>query len=303
MSDLLTTNVAEIVAACKAGLDEAVAALGRTLDATFTAEVGEPEMLGLTSAPFVGPGLLVLLSVGPNAVIVTIPESSGLLPAWIAAPDATGTSKLLTLGQELSMLLLPSTLEVDHFQATRVADLSAALVSGVPTPEAQQISISLRTEDGRTGPMTVCLPFTAGVQAFAAPAPTAAEMAEEVREAPAGVLRGAEAALAVAEAERQRNAKSLDLLPAYSRSLLKVRVPVTVTLARKKQRISQIVELGPGSIIQFSKSCEQLLELEVNGHIVGEGEAVKVGEKFGLRVTGMVLPGEKFKPVPSKRTA
>jgi flagellar motor switch/type III secretory pathway protein FliN len=128
-------------------------------------------------------------------------------------------------------------------------------------------------------------------------------MAEERREAPAGVLRGEDAAAAIAEAERQQYAKSVESLPSYSRSLLKVRVPVTVTLARKKQRISQIVELGPGSIIQFSKSCDQLLELEVNGRTIGEGEAVKVGEKFGLRVTGMVLPGEKFLPVQATRTA
>lgn len=303
MSDLHTIDVAEIVAACRAELEQTIAAFNSAFDTTFRADVGEPEMLGITSAPFVGPGLLVLFNAGPTAVIVTVPDSSGLLPAWVAAPDADGVSKLDALGQELSKSLLPGGLTVEGTSAMHVADLSAALVSAVPTPEARQIPITLHTADGRSGPLTICTPFTAGMQAFSAPAPTAAELAEEEREGPAGVLRGDEAAAAIEEAERQRAAKSLDVLPAYSRSLLKVRVPVTVTLARKKQRISQIIELGPGSIIQFTKACDQLLELEVNGHTVGEGEAVKVGEKFGLRVTGMVLPGEKFKPVPGKRTA
>jgi flagellar motor switch protein FliN/FliY len=33
---------------------------------------------------------------------------------------------------------------------------------------------------------------------------------------------------------------------------------------------------------------------------VAVGEAVKVGEKFGLRITSMVLPEEKFEPIQGK---
>jgi len=69
---------------------------------------------------------------------------------------------------------------------------------------------------------------------------------------------------------------------------------VMVTLASKKHQVSTILEIGPGTILQFKKSCDQLLELEVNGHAIGVGEAVKVGDKFGLRVTSLTLPGERF---------
>lgn len=86
-------------------------------------------------------------------------------------------------------------------------------------------------------------------------------------------------------------------LPSYAKSLLKVAVPVTVTLASKKQLAGRIVELGPGSIIQFDKSCDEALRLEVCGQAVAEGEAVKVGEKFGIRVTSIVLPDERFRPL------
>ncbi len=81
----------------------------------------------------------------------------------------------------------------------------------------------------------------------------------------------------------------------YSRSLLKVRVPVTVTLAAKKQPIGKIIELVPGSIIAFDKSCDEMLELEVSGHPIAEGECVKVGDKFGLRVTSLILPDEEMR--------
>ncbi len=90
---------------------------------------------------------------------------------------------------------------------------------------------------------------------------------------------------------------SVRSLPPYSRSLLKIRVPVSVTLARKKQRASQVMELCPGAIIQFDRSCEEALDLEVGGHRIAMGEAVKVGDKFGLRITEMVQCDERFVPV------
>jgi flagellar motor switch/type III secretory pathway protein FliN len=80
----------------------------------------------------------------------------------------------------------------------------------------------------------------------------------------------------------------------YSHSLLKVKVPVTVTLAAKKQPIGKIIELVPGSIIQFDKPCDEMLEMEVAGQPIAQGECVKVGDKFGLRITSMILPGESF---------
>ena len=86
-------------------------------------------------------------------------------------------------------------------------------------------------------------------------------------------------------------------LPSYTRSLLHIEVPVVVTLAAKKQIIGQILELGTGSIIHFDKSCDEMLDLSVGEHRIAQGEAVKVGDKFGLRVTSLILPEERFKPV------
>ena len=80
-------------------------------------------------------------------------------------------------------------------------------------------------------------------------------------------------------------------LPIYARSLLRIRVPVVVTLAEKRQPLGRIVELGPGSIIHFDKSCEEMLDLDVGGRPIATGEAVKVGDKFGLRINSIILPG------------
>jgi flagellar motor switch protein FliN len=83
-------------------------------------------------------------------------------------------------------------------------------------------------------------------------------------------------------------------LPSYSRSLLKIKVPVMVTLAESKQPVENVLAIGPGSIIHFNKPCEDSLALEIDGQKVALGEAVKVGDKFGLWITSMILPEERF---------
>ncbi|MCG8585191.1 MAG: FliM/FliN family flagellar motor C-terminal domain-containing protein [Pirellulales bacterium] len=93
----------------------------------------------------------------------------------------------------------------------------------------------------------------------------------------------------------------LDQLPNYTRSLLKVEVPVSVKLAGKKQTVDEILRLGAGSIIQFDKGCDEMLEMEAGEQTIAEGEAVKVGDKFGLRITSIILPDERFETVRNQQ--
>ena len=67
--------------------------------------------------------------------------------------------------------------------------------------------------------------------------------------------------------------------------ILKVRVPLIVVLAQKKMLLKEITEFSPGVVVQFEKSSDQPLELMANNRAIAEGEAVKVGENFGLRLT------------------
>jgi flagellar motor switch protein FliN/FliY len=69
------------------------------------------------------------------------------------------------------------------------------------------------------------------------------------------------------------------------RRLMNVPVQISVRLAEKRVEMDSILSLVPGSIITFNKCCEDLLDLYVNNRRFGRGEAVKIGEKFGLRLT------------------
>ena len=66
--------------------------------------------------------------------------------------------------------------------------------------------------------------------------------------------------------------------------LLRIPVPVTVVLAEKKMPYSEVLNLSPGSVIEFERHHQQLLDLRVNNKPIARGETVTVREKFGLRV-------------------
>jgi flagellar motor switch/type III secretory pathway protein FliN len=103
-----------------------------------------------------------------------------------------------------------------------------------------------------------------------------------------------------AAADADESAQHLARLPAYSRSLLRIEVPVVVTLAMTRLPVSRITDLGPGAIIHFDKSYDGPLTLSVGSCEVAVGEAVKIGERFGIRISSMVMPREKFEPVRAK---
>lgn len=296
MAELSLDIVAEVVEACKAGADEASAAFGRALDAELQLSVGEPGSADTNALPegLDGPGLAVVLTVGATGAVVVLPESSGLLPTWHGDPDPTGRSKLATVAQELGMLLLPEEYMPDDFKAARVESLSQALARGGVSDGAAILPLELQPKEGSSATAHLIWPAAEPAAVFAEPEPAAEAKSEEQQEpgpSPEPELP------AEPEQPLQRAGRTVEDLPAYTRSLLRIKLPVVVTLARKRQPVKRILELGLGSIIQFEKSCEEMLDLDVEGHSIATGEAVKVGEKFGLRITSITLPDERFEPV------
>lgn len=73
--------------------------------------------------------------------------------------------------------------------------------------------------------------------------------------------------------------------PSELKRILSLEVPIIVKLAERKLTLGEIMRLGQGAIIEFSKASDEPLELMVNNKTVGLGEAVKVGENFGLKLT------------------
>lgn len=68
---------------------------------------------------------------------------------------------------------------------------------------------------------------------------------------------------------------------------MNIRVPVVVRLSEKRMRLKTITDMKIGTIIEFDKNSEEELELMIRDKVIGFGLAVKVGEKFGLRISSM----------------
>jgi flagellar motor switch/type III secretory pathway protein FliN len=310
MAELSAAVISDVVQVCRAEVAEVAAVLGRALDAEVRLEVGEPGTIVMDALPegIAGPGMVVVFWIGGAGAILTLPESSGLLPLWYGRPDLTGKAKLATLGQELSMLLFPEPYAPDEAAASRVACLSDALVRGGVADGAAALPLAIERADGVRATAQLIWPAAnPGAVQDGGSVPKGGD------ETPAPQAPGADSTTSPPKRAPQPNPAvassstapsrtlSTDVLPGYSRSLLRISLPVVVTLARKQQPLRQITELGPGSIIQFDKSCEELLDLDVGRRTIATGEAVKVGDKFGLRINSMILPGERFKPVRTEK--
>jgi flagellar motor switch protein FliN len=283
-----------VVANCQVQAAEIVASLSRALGLHFEGSVTvEPQTLASFVASHDGPGLVVVSTVGSAAVVMAIPNQVPILPAWCAAPDKAGENRLATLGQELGMLLLPDDARSEDCRQGWVQHLSQALERGQFADEAALV-LQVKIDGDLVLPLLMAWSAQDAAAVLAEPKNPAASKPAQAQAAGSEPARPQPAARPAAP---RRRPASMQDLPSYSRSLLKIEVPVIVTLASKRQPLGRIIELGPGSIIHFNKSCEEMLDLEVGGQSIAQGEPIKVGDKFGIRLTSLVMPCERFVPL------
>ena len=87
-------------------------------------------------------------------------------------------------------------------------------------------------------------------------------------------------------AEPGNEGKNLELI-------LDIPLRVTVELGRSKMVVSELLNLGQGSVIELNKLAGEPMEILVNDKLVARGEAVVVNEKFGVRLTDIISPKER----------
>lgn len=77
--------------------------------------------------------------------------------------------------------------------------------------------------------------------------------------------------------------------------LLDVRLPVTVELGRSRLPVREILEFGPGSIVELERAASEPVDLLVNGVLVAHGEVVVIEDHFGVRLTSLISPEERIR--------
>jgi flagellar motor switch protein FliN/FliY len=76
--------------------------------------------------------------------------------------------------------------------------------------------------------------------------------------------------------------------------ILDVPLAVSVEMGRTKMLISELLQLGQGSVIELTKLAGEPMEVFINNRLIGRGEVVVVNEKFGVRLTDVVSHADRI---------
>jgi len=81
--------------------------------------------------------------------------------------------------------------------------------------------------------------------------------------------------------------------------ILDIPLVLSAQLGNTRMLIKDLLQLGPGSIVELDKLAGEPLEVLVNERLVARGEVVMVNEKFGIRLTDVISPTERVKKLHS----
>ena len=91
-----------------------------------------------------------------------------------------------------------------------------------------------------------------------------------------------------AEDTASQNGGGLDALHA----LRNIPVTVSIELGRTRMSLSELLALGPGSVVELNRMVDEPMDVLVNGTLVARGEVVVIDDNFGVRMTEVANPAE-----------
>ncbi len=77
------------------------------------------------------------------------------------------------------------------------------------------------------------------------------------------------------------DSRNLDLL-------MNVSLGVSAELGRCSMRVSDVLKLGKGSVVELDRFARGPIDVLVNNRLVARGEIVAVEDRFGVRITEVV---------------
>ncbi|QDT36426.1 FliM/FliN family flagellar motor switch protein [Stratiformator vulcanicus] len=282
-----------IVAACRANITVIAESLNQCFDEEWALEVSETASFteGAEANIPAEAGLVVTIDLSDETVVALVPASLPL-PDWLSDPDESQSARLQTLAMEWSLNLLPKDAEAEASQAESVEDLRAAV--NERAGEATIIPLNIEGNESSIAILYPCskssTPSSDGDDETTEDSETAPvenhDQSAEVEASSSDDPDPDDQAASDPDEQQSEPPKTPEQLAGELRAkrLRKLPVQVIVRLAEKKIDLRQLLALSPGSLIMFNKSCEDLLDLYVNNQRYCRGEAVKIGEKFGLKV-------------------
>jgi flagellar motor switch protein FliN/FliY len=97
--------------------------------------------------------------------------------------------------------------------------------------------------------------------------------------------------------EHQRDPSSQNGQSVLARELeflYNVPLQVSVEVGRARILLKDLLQMGEGYVVELDKLAGEPLDLYVNSRLIARGEAVKVGDKFGIKLTEVVSQSDRI---------
>jgi len=76
--------------------------------------------------------------------------------------------------------------------------------------------------------------------------------------------------------------------------LADIPVRLSVEVGSTSLKLSELMELAEGSVVELDRQANELLDIMVNGTLVAKGEVVTVNGRFGIRIVEVVSPDKRL---------
>ncbi|MGZ0168003.1 MAG: FliM/FliN family flagellar motor switch protein [Planctomycetales bacterium] len=271
MAELTDELIDQIFEGCRSNIADLTQSLGTNLSGEFQLEPGEEvkgseTILGKVSEQ---PGIVVTLTYDGFGILCLIPADLPL-PDWYLAPNDSQASQLQTLPMEWSGGMVPMELEPLEEKSLTCENLRAHLEASQPTETARMLELTATATGGESSAtIQLVMPVTS---------PITEQAVDET---------GASSEAATAE-QTALEPEPEPLDPALAKRVSrinKVPVSVIVRIAERKLELEQLRGIAPGALLMFDKPYDSLLDVYVDNRLYCRGEAVKIGETFGVKIS------------------
>lgn len=240
----------------------------------------------------------IVFGVSPSGLVVSLDDMvANAMPTILGAMDEPAMLLTATLSAARPIpfsLILPGTfLDI----------IAGAMPASIPAPRAA-------STESAAASLLDSLPFTLTEEELASaelideePATISRSFATTSRDEPAQEpiyqapppREPTPIAQAGPAAHRARFAPLPELDPPQSKSaidlLAGLQMNVSVELGRTELTVSEVLGLGPGSVIELDRLAGEPVDILVNDRLIARGEVVVVDENFGVRVVEVVRRG------------
>jgi flagellar motor switch protein FliN/FliY len=80
-----------------------------------------------------------------------------------------------------------------------------------------------------------------------------------------------------------------------ARVLENIPVTISVEVGRAVIKISDLLRLAQGSVVELDRIAGEPLDLLINNVVVAQGEVVLVNDRYGIRLTRVVSAAQRIK--------